>query len=287
MVASRDACPLCDKPFYGKQKFIRCGVCEVRSHCACLQLGEAEKATLTAEGESVYKCNACANSSGIDMDPTNSPGSPSNEGANEGATSCASSNREVSPLISVSNQLEAIRHNGQCTVQLIESLVDMVTNLAKEVAHLKNDNLLLKEEIRNLHSHVEASPRPLREQRILLAETSRKEAASNQGMPSAASPLRPRLLYLLGQPCPTGTSLWLGFHPLGLQRYLILMDLKPLGTEIGPPPALLLQVLLSTKLSFPDSPSSVLVTRNPCWSSKKLKDPRDYLSLGLPRGYCG
>ncbi|PNF20345.1 hypothetical protein B7P43_G12886 [Cryptotermes secundus] len=186
MVACRDACPICDKPFYGKQKFIRCGVCEVRSHCACLQLGEAEQATLTAEGESIYKYNACANSSGIDMDPTNSPGSPSNEGANEGATSCASSNQEASPLIFVSNQLEAIRHNGQCIVQLIESLVDMVTNLAKEVAHSKNDNFLLKEEIRNLHSHVEASPRSPREQRILPVETSRKETASNQHMPSAA-----------------------------------------------------------------------------------------------------
>ncbi|PNF33865.1 hypothetical protein B7P43_G07227 [Cryptotermes secundus] len=109
MVASRDACPLCDKPFYGKQKFIRCGVCEVRSHCACLQLGETEQATLIAEGESVYKCNACANSSGIDMDPTNSLRSPSNEGA----TICDSSNQEASPLISVSTQLEAIKHNGR------------------------------------------------------------------------------------------------------------------------------------------------------------------------------
>ncbi|PNF41597.1 hypothetical protein B7P43_G11564 [Cryptotermes secundus] len=100
MMASRDAFPLCDKPFYGKEKFIRCGVCEVRSHCACLQLGEAEQATLTAEGESVYKCNACANSSGIDMNPAHSPGSP----ANEGATSCASSPAEMFPKEAASNQ---------------------------------------------------------------------------------------------------------------------------------------------------------------------------------------
>ncbi|PNF15465.1 hypothetical protein B7P43_G17548 [Cryptotermes secundus] len=98
---------------------------------------------------------------------------------------CFIQTRGLSAYI-LSNHLEALRHNEQCTVQLIESLVDMVTNLAKEVTHLKNDNLLLKGEIRNLHSHVEASHRPPREQRILPAETSRKEAASNQWMPSAA-----------------------------------------------------------------------------------------------------
>jgi hypothetical protein len=64
MVTSQDACPLCDKSFYGKQKFVRCGACETRIHCVCLQLGEAEQATITATGESVYKCDACAKSLG-------------------------------------------------------------------------------------------------------------------------------------------------------------------------------------------------------------------------------
>jgi hypothetical protein len=56
VVASRDARPLCDKPFYEKQKFIRCSDCDIRVHCVCLRLGEVELAALTATGESLYKC---------------------------------------------------------------------------------------------------------------------------------------------------------------------------------------------------------------------------------------
>jgi hypothetical protein len=60
-----------------------------------------------------------------------------------------SSNEEASSLmITVSSQLESVRDNGKCTVKLIESLVDMVSNLTKEVAHLKNDNVLLQQEIK-------------------------------------------------------------------------------------------------------------------------------------------
>jgi hypothetical protein len=93
-----------------------------------LQLGEAEQAAITATGESVYKCNLCAKASGsnsIDKAPAKSLESLSHEGA----TSCASSNKEDSPLISVSNQLQAIRRNGQCTIELVESLVELVTKL--------------------------------------------------------------------------------------------------------------------------------------------------------------
>jgi hypothetical protein len=72
----------------------------------------------------------------------------------------SSSTEEASLLIiAVSSQLEAVRVNGKCTIQLIESLVDMVNNLAKEVTHLKNDNVLMQQEIKNLHCLIEASPR--------------------------------------------------------------------------------------------------------------------------------
>jgi hypothetical protein len=64
MVAIRHACPLCDKPFYGKQKFFRCGACEVRIHCVCLQLREAKQVAISATGESVYRCDVCAKSLG-------------------------------------------------------------------------------------------------------------------------------------------------------------------------------------------------------------------------------
>jgi hypothetical protein len=69
----------------------------------------------------------------------------------------------------------------------------MVINLTKEVTDLKNDNALLKQEIKNLYGLIEASPRPTSqhitgEQRFLPAEMSHKEAAGVQRVPSAALP---------------------------------------------------------------------------------------------------
>jgi hypothetical protein len=69
----------------------------------------------------------------------------------------------------------------------------MVTNLTKEVTDLKNDNPLLKQEIKNLHGLIEASPRHTSqyitgEQCFLPAEMSHTEAASIHCVPSAALP---------------------------------------------------------------------------------------------------
>jgi hypothetical protein len=133
---------------HAKFEFIAC----------CLQLGEAKQAPISATGESIYKCDACAKLLGPSSNikaPAKSPESL----LHHGATSCASSNEETSSLISVSTHLEAIRNNGQCTIDLVQSLMNMVTNLTKEVTDLKNDNTLLKQEIKNLHGLIEASPR--------------------------------------------------------------------------------------------------------------------------------
>jgi hypothetical protein len=59
----------------------------------------------------------------------------SNEG---GAVSSASSNEEASSPISVSTQHQDVCLNGKCTIQPIESLDDMVSNLTKELTHLKH-----------------------------------------------------------------------------------------------------------------------------------------------------
>jgi hypothetical protein len=92
----------------------------------CLQLGEAKQAAISATGESVYRCAACAKSLGSSSSvkaPSKSPESLHHHGA----TSCASSNEETSSLISVSTQLEAVRSNEQCTIDLVQSLINMVT----------------------------------------------------------------------------------------------------------------------------------------------------------------
>jgi hypothetical protein len=69
----------------------------------------------------------------------------------------------------------------------------MVTNLTKEFPDLKNDNTLLKQEIKDLYSLTEALPRSTsqyitREQRILPTEMSHKEAPIIQRVPSAGLP---------------------------------------------------------------------------------------------------
>jgi hypothetical protein len=136
MVTSWDTCPLCDNPFYGKQKLVRCGAYEVRIHCVCLQLGEAEQAAISATGESVYRCDVCAKSLGSSSS-VKAPSKSLESLHHHGATSCASSNEEAFSLIPVSTQLEAVRNNGQCTIDLVQSLINMVTNLTKEVIDLK------------------------------------------------------------------------------------------------------------------------------------------------------
>jgi hypothetical protein len=175
----------------------------------CLQLGDAELATVAMTGESTYKCSACAKElDSSSNDKTLAKSSESLSSHHEGATSSTSSNEDASSLmITVSTQLEAIRLNRKCTMQLVESLVDMVSNLTREVAHLKN-YVLLKEEVINLHSIIEASPRLLSpcipsEQRILPAEISHKDAASYQRVPKAT----PSTQALSAVPIPARTTL--------------------------------------------------------------------------------
>jgi hypothetical protein len=139
------------------------------------------------------------------------------------------------------------------------------------VTHLKNDNLMLKQEIKNLHSFIEASPRPPsqhipREQRTLPAEMSHKEAAGIQCVPSAALPTQA----LPAISMPAGTT-------LSYRDVVAAAGISPSGPTELPDrdgfktvtykkslPALLLKLLLLTMLSLADRASSVLAGRNPC-----------------------
>jgi hypothetical protein len=135
MGASRDTCPVCVKPFYGKQKSVRCGTCYIRFHSVCVQLGEADQATVTVADESAFTCDSCVTSlsSSNTKDLASSTGSVSLPP--EGDQSRPSSNTEY-VISTVSTQLEDVRLNGQSTLHLIESLVGMVSKLTEEVADL-------------------------------------------------------------------------------------------------------------------------------------------------------
>jgi hypothetical protein len=48
MAVSKNSCSICEKPFYGKQKGVRCGSCEIRLHFACLKIDDTRLAILAA-----------------------------------------------------------------------------------------------------------------------------------------------------------------------------------------------------------------------------------------------
>jgi hypothetical protein len=59
MAAGKELCSACEKPFYGKQKTIRYGVCDLRFHCSCVQICDSDQVFLNSSGKSTFKCAAC------------------------------------------------------------------------------------------------------------------------------------------------------------------------------------------------------------------------------------
>jgi hypothetical protein len=182
-------------------------------------------------------------------------------------------------MVSVSTQLEAVRLNAKCTVQLIESLVDMVSNLTKEVTHLKSDNVLLKQAIKNLHSIIEASPKLSsqyipREQGILPPEMSHKDAASIQLVPTATPSTH-------AVPIPAGTTLTELSY-----RDVAATGISPSRPTALPDPDGFKTVTYRRKAASSTPPAEislnqVLAAPYHCLSSQNLKDPRHCLSLDL------
>lgn len=59
VMASKDMCLHCDKPFYGKQKCVRCCKCELRFHCSCLKTNLSECNVDAATSKSSFTCDSC------------------------------------------------------------------------------------------------------------------------------------------------------------------------------------------------------------------------------------
>jgi hypothetical protein len=115
-----------------------------------------DQSTAPATSKSAFTCDSCTNSLGLCNDKTLVESLQSQSPSYEGALSCPSPNSEY--VSSVTSQLETLRINGQSTIELIQTLADMVSKLSNEVACLKNDNVYMKEQIKNLRSLLEASP---------------------------------------------------------------------------------------------------------------------------------
>jgi hypothetical protein len=118
-------------------------------------------------------------------------------------------------------------------------LVDMVRKLTEEVTDLINDNVSLKQKIKNLYSLTEASPQALVSAthpvcgNVLLGRgqypASAFSCASHSGLLCCSCTYRDDWLN-----CRTGMLPRPEFHPLGLQRYLILHSLIYSLMELSP-----------------------------------------------------
>ncbi|KAL1465894.1 hypothetical protein MTO96_043066 [Rhipicephalus appendiculatus] len=58
MAPSRDACVLCSCPFFGKQQFFRCEICEKRVHAKCVTWPD-DQLQLLKSGSRPFSCNLC------------------------------------------------------------------------------------------------------------------------------------------------------------------------------------------------------------------------------------
>ncbi|PNF42410.1 hypothetical protein B7P43_G18382 [Cryptotermes secundus] len=185
MGVSRDTCSICVKPFYGKQKSVRCGTCDVRFHSVCVQLGEADQPTVMVAGESAFTCDACTTS----LSSSNTKDLASSTGSTymppESDKPHPSLNTEYA-ISTVSTQLKAVHQNGQSMLHLIESLVGIVSKLSEEVAYLKNDNACVKEEIKSLHRLIVAAPGPYAASELRIPPAVTKDTVTTQLVPLSA-----------------------------------------------------------------------------------------------------
>jgi hypothetical protein len=146
-MASKEQCSVCEKPFYGKQKSIRCGECDMRFHCSCVQPDALEFNVSATSGKCAYVCNS---RKALTPDSTNGLVNASSNHLERLPTEVHHPDPCIEARDSFSAQLKAVRFNDICTLELVQSLVVMVTKLGCEVQQLRSDNKTLKTQLRDL-----------------------------------------------------------------------------------------------------------------------------------------
>jgi hypothetical protein len=114
-MASKDMCIICEKPFYGKQKSIHCGECDMRFHCTCMQSCVPEANMISSVGKSTYKCDSCKKLLG-DAANEHSLSSGKKKDALSTESQCTASCRGDKDSLIV--QLEAVHANGISTKEV-------------------------------------------------------------------------------------------------------------------------------------------------------------------------
>ncbi|PNF19828.1 hypothetical protein B7P43_G12505 [Cryptotermes secundus] len=211
-MASKEHCLLCDKPFYGKQKTIRCGVCDSRFHVNCVPNCSPEPSVSATTGKSSYKCANCIKQTGDAADEHSFCNSNQKDAFTTDLLCSASCNGDKDSL---SVQLEALRTNGICTMEMVHSIVVMLSNLSSEVKQLRIDNEAMKMQLREFQqapSHVQPTRREAGTSTSLAAKSYRDVVCAVNGNPSVPKVAAPGINSL---PEPSVVT---GENPSGASR---------------------------------------------------------------------
>nr|CAD7457768.1 unnamed protein product [Timema tahoe] len=146
MPGSEDNCAKCSRAFFGRQRFIWCsGPCKARFHLDCLKINDAEYEIFMKSGVSTFKCDPCikkAKASFGDATLTKSISAPA---LPEWPMKPLQVKKTFEELIKApSADREAV------TIQLLNSLINMVYDLSTQVKDLSSDNAVLKSQISEL-----------------------------------------------------------------------------------------------------------------------------------------
>ncbi|PNF33519.1 hypothetical protein B7P43_G17640, partial [Cryptotermes secundus] len=199
-------CRLCEKPFYGKQKSIRCGACDSRFHCNCVLNCSPEPSVSATTGKSSYKCDTCNKLTGGAANELSFCNKNQKE-AITAALQCTASC--IGDKDSLSVQLETLRTNTICTVEMVQSIVVMLSNLSSEVQQLRIDNEAMKMQLRELQrtpSHVQLTRREAGTSTLITAKSYRDVVCVVNGNHSVAKVAAPAMFSLPEPSVVTGEN---------------------------------------------------------------------------------
>jgi len=161
MAASKGLCSVCEKPCRRKQKTVTCGKCDLHFRSSCVEISDSGQVFFTSTGKSSRK--RVARKKRRSTRKNNTPDKPQRSSPASDATKKVIFPErqlnlpELTSNESLSVQIETLRITGQTTINLVEKLLAMTTNLTAEVTQLKTDNAVLKVHISELQDLLSAT----------------------------------------------------------------------------------------------------------------------------------
>ena len=125
-----------------------CGTCDLHFRSSCIEISDIGQVFLTSTGKSSRK--RVARKKQRSTRKNNTPDKPQrSSSASDAAKKVIFPERqlnlsELTSNESLSVQIETLRIAGQTTINLVEKLLAMVTNLTAEVTQLRSDNAVLQ-----------------------------------------------------------------------------------------------------------------------------------------------